>query len=160
MIFANLRLLGAAGLEALAIHAPVGFSLVSSVAGNRCAKPMHASQPASAMARRSVEPLTFEVAADALQLHHRKGRDVVQSGHIVATNCHPAPKYQKEADSPSDDRSKVTLSLPAPPITFPLEWSEWQDQLGIPNYHGTFFNFCTRKSENTLIFGARCLLLL
>lgn len=35
-----------------------------------------------------------------------------------------------------------------------------QDQPGIPNYHGTFFNFCSRKSENTLIFGARCLLLL
>ena len=29
-----------------------------------------------------------------------------------------------------------------------------------PSYHGTFFNFCTRKSENTLTFGARCLLLL
>ncbi len=35
-----------------------------------------------------------------------------------------------------------------------------QDHLGVPNYQGTFFNFCTRKSENTLIFGARCLLLL
>jgi hypothetical protein len=29
-----------------------------------------------------------------------------------------------------------------------------------PSYHGTFFNFCTRKSENTLTLGARCLLLL
>ena len=28
-----------------------------------------------------------------------------------------------------------------------------------PSYHGTFFNFCTRKSENTLTLGARCLLL-
>jgi hypothetical protein len=27
-------------------------------------------------------------------------------------------------------------------------------------YQGTFFNFCTRKSENTLTLGARCLLLL
>lgn len=29
-----------------------------------------------------------------------------------------------------------------------------------PNYQGTCLSFCTRKSENTLTFGARCLLLL